>query len=319
MNKQNKLRLVVKLAVVAAIYVALTLALYPLSYGAIQFRVSEFLMLLVCYNPMYAISLSVGCLLANIASPMGLIDIVFGTIATILSCIPMIFIRKNKYLSSLFPSIINAIIIGLELRFAYEVPFYLGAIEVFIGEFVVVSLIGVPVFKSLEKNSRIVDTLELKVEKDNSRLSKILNSHMLINLAIFVISIVMFFKLGVHYVALEDGSYQTYSLSYYTFDNDGNNIAFILSILAVSFLSFLSSLLLKQKTSSILNLCFNVLNVLLIVVALLLVHKYVTNIDFRFFSYFVLYIIGFLIELYYFLQTKNKEEEKEQTKVYENL
>lgn len=319
MNKQNKLRLVVKLAVVAAIYVALTLVLYPLSYGAIQFRVSEFLMLLVSYNPMYAISLSVGCLLANIASPMGLIDIVFGTLATILSCIPMIFIRKNKYLSSLFPSLINAIIIGLELKFAYEVPFYLGAIEVFIGEFVVVSLIGVPVFKSLEKNTRIVDTLELKVEEDNSRLSKILNSHMLINLAIFVICLVMFFKLGLYYQDLEDGSYQTYSLSYYTFDNDGNNIPFILSIVVLSFLSLLSSMLLKQKTSTILNLCFNLLSIILIIVSLILTSKFVSNIDFRFYSYFVLYIVAIIIELYYFLQTKNKEEEINQTKVFENL
>ncbi len=319
MNKQKNLRLVVKLAVVAALYVALTLALYPLSYGSIQFRVSEFLMILVCYNPLYAISLSVGCLLANIASPMGLVDIVFGTLATVISCIPMIFIRRNKYLSSLFPSLVNAIIIGLELRFAYEIPFYLGAIEVFVGEFVVVSLIGVPVFKSLEKNKTLVDTLELKVYEDNSILNKFLSSHMLINLAMFIISVVMFFKLGLYYVDLGEGSYETYSLSYFSFYNNGDNIIFIAAIILLSFLMVLSSVIFKTKVSSILNMSYNILNIVLLIFSIVITKKYVTSIDYRFYSYFVLFIIGYLIELYYYIKSNKKEEETNDTKVFENL
>ena len=87
MKNNIKLKMVVKLSVVAAIYVALTLSLYPLSYGAIQFRLSEALMMLIAYNPIYSISLIIGCLISNLASPMGTIDIVFGTLATVVSCI----------------------------------------------------------------------------------------------------------------------------------------------------------------------------------------------------------------------------------------
>ncbi len=159
MTNKN-LRLIVKLSLVAALYVALTLVLYPLSYGAIQFRLSEALMMLVAYNPIYSISLIIGCLIANIASPMGVTDVIFGTLATVASCI--MFKVKNKTLSSLIPAIANAIIIGLELQFVYEVPFYLGSIQVFIGEFVVVTLIGVPVFKSFEQNEKMVELLDLK-------------------------------------------------------------------------------------------------------------------------------------------------------------
>ncbi len=318
MNKQKKLRLVVKLALVAAIYVALTLALYPLSYGSIQFRVSEFLMLLVSYNPLYAISLSVGCLLANIASPMGLIDVVFGTLATVVSCIPMIFFRKNKYLSSLFPSIVNAIIIGLELRYAYEVPFYLGAIEVFIGEFVVVSLIGVPVFKSLEKNNKIVELLELNVTEDNSICAKLLKPHMLFNLAICVVSFVMYFNLGLHYNDLGEGSYETFALSYYTFENNGANFKIIISVILLAVLIVVSSLLLKKKTSSIVNICLDALSIIMLIVSLVLTHKYVEMIDYRFYFYFVLYIVAIVIEILYLLNSK-QEEVKEETSVYNNI
>ena len=320
MNKQKTLRTVVKLALVAAIYVALTLALYPLSYGSIQFRVSEFLMLLVSYNPLYAISLSVGCLLANIASPMGLIDVVFGTLATVISCIPMIFIKKNKYLSSLFPSIVNAIVIGLELYFAYSVPFYLGAIEVFAGEFVVVSLIGVPVFKSLEKNEKIVETLELKVYEDNSVLQKILKPHMLINLAILVVSLVMYFNLGVYYNDLGEGSYETFALSYFTFDNGGNNIAIILSVVLISFLCLLSSILLKNKVSSIVNISLNTIDIIMLIVSLVLVNKYVSTIDYRFYFYFVLYVVAILLEVYFLVKEIKKNNIDTQTEeIYNNI
>ena len=198
MNKQKTLREIIKIALVAAIYVALTLVLYPLSYGAIQFRLSEFLMILICYNPLYSISLIIGCLLANIASPMGALDVIFGTLATALSCIPMIFLRKNKYLASLMPSIVNAIVIGLELQYAYAVPFYLGAIEVFIGEFVVVSLVGVPVFKALEKNEKVVELLDFSKDNKESILDKVLNSKILFSIALFIIGLVLFFRLGLY-------------------------------------------------------------------------------------------------------------------------
>ena len=92
--KRISVKTLTKLAVVAALYVALTVALQPLSYGSIQFRISEALMLLVVYNPVYSIALTIGCLVANFASSLGLVDVIFGTLATLVSCLAMMKIKN---------------------------------------------------------------------------------------------------------------------------------------------------------------------------------------------------------------------------------
>lgn len=104
--KNISIKDVVVLSMVAAIYVILTVGLSPLSYGDVQFRISEALMLLIVYKRRYAISLILGCFVSNLFSPVGFVDILFGTLATVVAAIPMLFIKKLE-LSSLFPSIAN--------------------------------------------------------------------------------------------------------------------------------------------------------------------------------------------------------------------
>jgi uncharacterized membrane protein len=141
-------------AVIAAVYVALTL-INPLAFGEIQFRFSEILVLLCFYNPIFCIPMIIGCLVANLlGSPYGLIDVVLGTLGTALAVYPMSRI-KNIWLSSLLPVITNAVLVGIMLAFVFEVPFPLWQCMVFvgIGQFVVITIIGVPLFKFiLEKN-----------------------------------------------------------------------------------------------------------------------------------------------------------------------
>jgi len=218
--KKIKLRTWINVALVAGIYVALTLLLAPLSYGAIQFRLSEMLMILILYNPIYSISLSVGCLLANLASPMATIDVIFGTLATVISAVIMIFI-KNKTLSSLIPSVVNGIVIAIELYVAYELPILLSMVQVFIGEFVVVSIIGLSAFRSIEKNEVIVEGLELKVDlSKESFIDKYISPKSLFMFAVMVIGIILFFKLGIHYVGIEEEK-ELVSLFDYTFGLNG--------------------------------------------------------------------------------------------------
>ncbi len=143
---------IAKLAAVAALYVALTYALGFMSYGNIQFRVAEALMLLCFYKKDYGIALTLGCFIANIFSPMMLMDMVFGTLATVLAVL-LIFISPNLYIASLAPVLTNAVIVGIELTVAFKTPFWLNAIEVAAGEFVCVSIVGVILFKLLEKNA----------------------------------------------------------------------------------------------------------------------------------------------------------------------
>jgi uncharacterized membrane protein len=138
-------------AIITAVYVVLTVV-NPLSFPAIQFRVSEILVLICFYNPFYCIPMILGCFIANLFSPYGMIDVALGTLATALAVIPM-FKMKNVWLASLLPVFTNAVIIGLMLHFLYEMPLLFNVAMVGLGQFVVVVVVGAPLFKLvLEKN-----------------------------------------------------------------------------------------------------------------------------------------------------------------------
>lgn len=160
----NKLKIkdLVQIAIVATLYVALTWALAPISYGSIQFRISEILMLLVLFKPSYAIGLILGCFISNTTSSLGWYDMVFGTLATIIALIPMLKI-KNIYVSAIFPVVSNAIIVAIELYFALGIePIWLSMLTVGLGEAVVIYLLGIPFIMYLNKNDNLLANLELK-------------------------------------------------------------------------------------------------------------------------------------------------------------
>ena len=303
--KKNSLRMMINVSLVAAIYVALTLALAPLSYGAIQFRISEALIILVCYNPLYAISLSVGCLLANLASPMASIDVIFGTLATVISVIPMIFLRKNKLLASLIPSVVNGIVIGLELKFAFDLPFFLSAIEVFVGEFLVVSVIGIPLFKSIEKNKYIVEGLQMSNINKETWVDKYLTPEFLLTFGLMVISIVMYFKLSLYTLADDEN---TYSLFAYTFGLYGLKANYLLlgtliCPVLICAISFVKKPLVKLIIRSVLLLFMMAMAIIAIINAN-------QQVSFYFYFYFVfLLLVTLVIVLYYFSDIKNKNNE----------
>ena len=152
--EKNLTSKLVKVALVAAIYAVLTIILAPISYGPIQFRLSEILVLLAFIDPMHIIGLTLGCFLSNIFGGYGLMDIVFGTLATFLSVSAISLTAKyikskniSLIISSLWPTIFNGIIVGWVLSVTVELPLFLTMLQVGIGEFVVVTIIGVPVFK----------------------------------------------------------------------------------------------------------------------------------------------------------------------------
>lgn len=155
-NKKTVNRLV-RTAIVATLYAVITLVLAPISYGAIQFRVSEIMVLLAFFDPFYIGGLTLGCFIANILGPNGVMDALFGTLATFISVYAISltgkFVKSNKaslVIASFWPTIFNSIIIGWMLNILYELPLVLSAAEVAIGEFVVVTMIGVPIIKFIE-------------------------------------------------------------------------------------------------------------------------------------------------------------------------
>ncbi|MDP3387870.1 MAG: QueT transporter family protein [Eubacteriales bacterium] len=159
----------VKSAIIAALYIAVTLVFQSVSYGQIQFRISEIFVLFAFIDPTYLVGLTLGCAVANLFSPIGLIDVVFGTAATFLALLFIIFVRrkmgmgrKSLFLASLGPVISNGIIIGFQLNYMLNLPLIPSIIFVALGEFAVVSVIGTFVFKSLIVKSKFIELITIK-------------------------------------------------------------------------------------------------------------------------------------------------------------
>lgn len=158
--KKDKIMWMARIAIVAALYVVLTLISYPFSYGMIQFRISEALMLLCCYDKRYTWSMVIGCIVSNLFS-FDLIDCIFGTLATLFACIAMVLIKK-KIISSFMPAIFNGIIIGLELCFVIDAPLLLSMIGVAVGELVVVVILGNIIFYYIENDKKLMEIIGIK-------------------------------------------------------------------------------------------------------------------------------------------------------------
>lgn len=139
-------------AIVAALYTVMTLAIPALSYGPVQFRISEILTLLAFFNPEYIIGLTLGCAIANIFSTLGLLDVIIGTAASLFALTAMSKI-KNIWIASLMPTLF-CVFIGLEIMIVSPVPisFFIITGQIMLSEFVIVTILGVPIFKTLMKN-----------------------------------------------------------------------------------------------------------------------------------------------------------------------
>lgn len=104
MKKQSNTLFLAQSAMIAAIYVVLTVILAPFSYGEVQVRVSEALTILPVFTPAAIPGLFVGCLISNILGGCILPDIIFGSIATLLgACFTYLLRNRNKFLAPLPP------------------------------------------------------------------------------------------------------------------------------------------------------------------------------------------------------------------------
>ncbi|NLB23531.1 MAG: QueT transporter family protein [Clostridium sp.] len=146
----NHVQNLTRSALVAAIYVVLTLGIAPISYGPVQFRVAEILNLLAFFNPIYIVAVSVGCFISNLFSPFGLYDVFFGTLHTALALI-LIWKSKNLVLASFWPAILS-FIIAFELNLVLNTPFLETWIYVGVSEIIITTLIAVPVFTILRQS-----------------------------------------------------------------------------------------------------------------------------------------------------------------------
>lgn len=139
----------IRIAITTALYVALSLAIAPLTYGLIQIRFSEMLVLLCVFNRDYCYSMILGCLLVNAFSPLGWIDVVFGTLGTALSVVAIRFLPRD-YLAFVPPTL-GTVLVALEYTMVLYEPFWLSFGTIMAGEFIAVGIIGNIVFGLLSK------------------------------------------------------------------------------------------------------------------------------------------------------------------------
>ncbi len=156
--KRKSLMYTVRGGIIAALYLTLTLIFAPISFGAVQFRISEALTVLPMYFPEAVPALFVGCLLSNTVSSFGVADMVFGSLATLVAaCITSRM--KNKYLAPLPSVVINAAVIGAMTAFmsstgnvtVFLTVFVTDFLTVGIGQAAVCYLLGVPLAAAVGK------------------------------------------------------------------------------------------------------------------------------------------------------------------------
>lgn len=165
--KQNDVQKLMKIAMIAAVYSAVSLLLAPLSFGAVQIRVAEALTLLPLLSFLPVWGLTLGCALTNLIGAMtgvnilGFWDVLFGTLATLIAAYFTYRFRFIRYkgipwVSALFPIVVNGIIIGAELAILLD-PTFTGFLVfagyVALGEALSVLVIGIPLMKRMEKGN----------------------------------------------------------------------------------------------------------------------------------------------------------------------
>lgn len=165
--RQKKVYKMVICAMIAAIYATVSLALAPISFGAVQFRISEAMTLLPVFDPITILGVTLGCLVTNLvgfltgANILGWLDIVFGTAATLIAAALTWWLRDIRIkglpvLAAVPPVVVNALIIGLELNYLIAGEFNWGvflanALSVGIGEMVSCFVLGLPLVWCLQR------------------------------------------------------------------------------------------------------------------------------------------------------------------------
>ena len=163
--KTNQLSVarLVRCAVIAAVYVVLCLALAPFSYGAVQVRIAEALCLLPVFGAEYIVGVTLGCFLANLLGST-VIDVVFGTLATLLACLVTYKLRNVRVKGLAIPASLPPVVFNMLIVGAFEITFFfsdtaptaalaaVNAVAVGIGEIISCTIVGVALVKLVESN-----------------------------------------------------------------------------------------------------------------------------------------------------------------------
>lgn len=158
MQKNSNL---IKAALIAAVYVAVSLIFQPLNFGPLQLRVAEAVSVLVLYTPAAPFGLFVGCVITNIFSPYGLLDAVAGSLATLTAALIARKI-KNRHLAMLPFVFVNALVVSIVICYTSSTMqlFFLNFIYLALSESLSVYILGEGLVKIIEKESKVKEFLK---------------------------------------------------------------------------------------------------------------------------------------------------------------
>lgn len=159
---KKRMLFITQAALIAALYVALTYlsSLVGLDKGVVQLRLSEVLTVLPYFSASSIPGLFIGCLLANQLTGALPLDVLFGSLATLLGALGTRYIgRKCKWLAAVPPIVANMIVVPLVLRFVYAIddaiPYFM--LTVGAGELVMAGVLGTMFLLALEKHRKNIN------------------------------------------------------------------------------------------------------------------------------------------------------------------
>ncbi|GIP62664.1 membrane protein [Virgibacillus pantothenticus] len=141
-----------KIAIISALYVIVTISLAPISFGAIQFRLSEMFNFLALYHKRYVIAVTSGVIISNFMSPTWFLDVPIGSISTFLALIFCRYVTK-RIKNDIFKICITAIIfavsmftVAAQLTILFDLPFFYSWLTVGIGELLSMTVGGIVIY-----------------------------------------------------------------------------------------------------------------------------------------------------------------------------
>ena len=158
--RNKNVRFITQAALIAAIYVVLTIFIsaFNLASGAIQVRISEALTILPYFTPAAIPGLWIGCLLSNLLTGCMPFDVVFGSLATLLGAVGTYLLRKNKWLAPIPPIVSNTLIVPFVLAYVYnakgKIPFFM--LTVGIGEVISCYVLGSILLNVLNRYRNVI-------------------------------------------------------------------------------------------------------------------------------------------------------------------
>ena len=150
-------KFIAKSGIIAAMYVLLTFvsSIFGLASGQIQVRISEALCVLPIFTPTAVPGLFVGCLLSNLLFGGGIIDVIFGSLATLIGAFATRMLRKSRPLAVAMPILANTIILPLVEVYAFGITagYLYIVLTIFIGELISIGVLGAILIKVLSRHS----------------------------------------------------------------------------------------------------------------------------------------------------------------------